>query len=273
MVSVIRLTDIQDRPKLFSTFMLCLLGEIYNSFPELGDADKPKLCIFLDEAHLIFDQASPALLNQIETIVRLIRSRGVGVFFITQTPTDVPDEVLAQLGLKVQHALRAFTPKDRKMIERTAENYPETSYYDVPELLTSLGIGEAIVTALDEKGRPTPLVATLLRAPESRMGVLSPVEIGDIVGRSKLVTSYNREIDRESAYEILTEKMRAAAGNQQPAGGGFQPAASGKRPAAEKEEPSVFEEISRNPMARQIGRTMTRELMRGLLGMLGGRRR
>ena len=206
-VNIIRLTDIQDRPKMFSTFMLCLLAEIYNTFPEIGDQEKPKLVIFIDEAHLIFNQASKALLNQLENIVKLIRSKGVGLFFCTQTPTDVPDAVLSQLGLKIQHALRAFTAKDRQAIKLTAQNYPETSFYNVPEYLTSLGTGEAFVTALDSKGRPTPLVATMMRAPMSRMDILTDTEIKALLDKSVLKTKYNEVIDRESAYEILNAKI------------------------------------------------------------------
>ena len=206
-VNIIRLTDIQDRPKMFSTFMLCLLAEIYNTFPEIGDQEKPKLVIFIDEAHLIFNQASKALLNQLENIVKLIRSKGVGLIFCTQTPTDVPDAVLSQLGLKIQHALRAFTAKDRQAIKLTAQNYPETSFYNVPEYLTSLGTGEAFVTALDSKGRPTPLVATMMRAPMSRMDILTDTEIKALLEKSALKTKYNEVIDRESAYEILNAKI------------------------------------------------------------------
>ncbi len=206
-VNIIRLTDIQDRPKMFSTFMLCLLAEIYNTFPEIGDQEKPKLVIFIDEAHLIFNQASKALLNQLENIVKLIRSKGVGLIFCTQTPTDVPDAVLSQLGLKIQHALRAFTAKDRQAIKLTAQNYPETSFYNVPEYLTSLGTGEAFVTALDSKGRPTPLVATMMRAPMSRMDILTDTEIKALLDKSVLKTKYNEVIDRESAYEILNAKI------------------------------------------------------------------
>ena len=171
-INIIRLTDIQDRPKMFSTFMLSLLAEIYSTFPEQGDSGRPELVIFIDEAHLIFKEASSALLNQIESIVKLIRSKGVGLYFVTQNPTDVPDGVLSQLGLKIQHALRAFTAKDRKAIKLTAENYPISEFYKTDEVLTSLGIGEALISALNEKGIPTPLAATLLRAPMSRMDVL-----------------------------------------------------------------------------------------------------
>ncbi len=209
-INIIRLTDIQDRPKLFSTFMLSLLAEIYGTFPEQGDSDRPELILFIDEAHLIFNEASKALLEQIESIVKLIRSKGIGLYFVTQNPTDVPDAVLSQLGLKVQHALRAFTAKDRKAIKLTAENYPDSEYYDTKEVLTSLGIGEALVSALDEKGRPTPLAATLLRAPMSRMDVLTDTELKDLISSSKLVKKYGDIIDRESAYEILNEKIEKA---------------------------------------------------------------
>nr|WP_157546933.1 helicase HerA-like domain-containing protein [Nonlabens tegetincola] len=209
-VNVIRLTDIQDRPKLFSTFMLSLLAEIYSTFPEQGDSDKPELILFIDEAHLIFDNASKALLDQIESIVKLIRSKGIGLYFVTQNPTDIPDGVLSQLGLKVQHALRAFTAKDRKAIKLTAQNYPETDFYDTAEVLTSLGIGEALISALDEKGRPSPLAATLLRAPESRMDVLTDRELSDLIADSELTDKYNEDINRESAEEILQAKIERA---------------------------------------------------------------
>lgn len=209
-INILRLTDIQDRPKLFSTFMLSLLAEIYNTFPEQGDSDKPKLVLFIDEAHLIFEQASSALLDQVESIVKLIRSKGVGIFFVTQNPADVPADVLGQLGLKVQHALRAFTAKDRKAIKLAAENYPISEFYDTKNELTSLGIGEALVTALDEKGRPTPLAATMLRAPMSRMNILSDEELKELTANSTLAAKYNQEIDRESAYEILTQKIERA---------------------------------------------------------------
>ena len=209
-INILRLTDIQDRPKLFSTFMLSLLAEIYDTFPEQGDSDRPELILFIDEAHLIFNEASKALLDQIESIVKLIRSKGIGLYFVTQNPTDVPNEVLAQLGLKVQHALRAFTARDRKAIKLTAENYPESEYYDTKEVLTSLGIGEALISALDEKGRPTPLAATLLRAPMSRMDVLTEKELTTVINSSRLVEKYGEVIDRESAYEILNKKIEKA---------------------------------------------------------------
>lgn len=262
-ISIVRLTDIQDRPKLFSTFMLQMLAEIYASFPEEGDADQPKLCIFIDEAHLVFQEASAVLLQQIETIVKLIRSKGVGVFFITQNPADVPDSVLAQLGLKIQHSLRAFTAKDRKAIKLAAQNYPITKYYQTEDLLTNLGTGEAIVSVLNEKGIPTPLAHTLVRAPESRMDVLTPVEIDNFINRSALARKYNQVVDRESAYEILNEKIAEAHKNQPVK----QPAASSS--TSRRQEKTAVEQVLGSPAARQIGRTVAAELTRGLLGVLG----
>lgn len=209
-VNIIRLTDIQDKPKLFSTFMLSLLAEIYQQMPEKGDVDQPELVIFIDEAHLIFNEASKTLLDQIETIVKLIRSKGIGIYFITQNPMDIPSGVLAQLGLKIQHALRAFTANDREAIKKTADNFPTSEYYKTDEVLTSLGIGEALVTALNEKGIPTPLVATMMRAPMSRMDVLTESEIQEINNKSKLVKKYSELIDRESAYEMLNKKISLA---------------------------------------------------------------
>ena len=209
-VNILRLTDIQDKPKLFSTFMLNLLAQIYSQMPEQGDSGQPELVIFIDEAHLIFNEATKTLLNQIETIVKLIRSKGIGLYFITQNPTDIPEGVLAQLGLKIQHALRAFTEKDRKAIKSASENFPRTEFYKTDEVITQLGTGEALVTALNEKGIPTPLVVCTMRAPMSRMDVLSQEEIDAIIARSPLAKKYNPAIDRESAYEILTEKLNNA---------------------------------------------------------------
>lgn len=209
-VNIIRLNDIQEKPKLFSTFMLSLLAEIYTTFPEKGDSDKPELVLFIDEAHLIFKEASGALMDQLESVIKLIRSKGIGVFFVTQNPTDVPKEILSQLGLKIQHSLRAFTANDRKAIKLTAENYPISEFYDTKTVLTSLGIGEALISVLDEKGRPTPLAATMLRAPGSRMDILSPEELNSIIGNSSLVAKYNKNIDRESAYELLDHKIERA---------------------------------------------------------------
>lgn len=254
-INIIRLTDIQDKPKLFSTFMLSLLAEIYATFPEQGDSDSPELILFIDEAHLIFKEASKALLNQIESIVKLIRSKGIGLYFVTQNPTDVPDAVLSQLGLKVQHALRAFTAKDRKAIKLTAENYPDSEFYDTKEILTSLGIGEALISALDEKGRPTPLAATMLRAPMSRMDVLTDAELKGVLKQSKLIKKYNEEIDRESAYEILNEKIEKAE----------------KEAEKEKAKPAARKTTSRRKSTRMnpIVKVLTSAtFIRGVLGVM-----
>ena len=266
MVSVIRLTDIQDRPKLFSTFMLQMLAEIYATFPEQGDVEKPELVIFIDEAHLVFEEASKALLDQIEAIVKLIRSKGVGLFFVTQNPTDVPDDVLGQLGMKIQHSLRAFTAKDRKAIKLAAQNYPLTDYYDPAQLLTELGIGEALVTVLNEKGIPSPLVHTLLRAPQSRMDVLSKREINDILEESKLIDKYNEVIDRESAYEILGEKIAEAqkAEHQEELKKQKEKAARSSS-RSRRQEKGMIEKA----MSSSVGKTVVREITRGLLGALG----
>ncbi|MAP55482.1 helicase HerA-like domain-containing protein [Altibacter sp.] len=263
-INILRLTDIQDRPKLFSTFMLSLLAEIYATFPEQGDTGRPELIIFIDEAHLIFNEASKALLNQIESIVKLIRSKGVGLYFVTQNPTDVPDAVLSQLGLKVQHALRAFTAKDRKAIKLTAENYPISTFYKTDEVLTSLGIGEALVSALNEKGIPTPLAATLLRAPMSRMDVLEDSELEELTAHSKLIKKYNETIDRESAYELLNEKIELA--DQEEA-----------KEKARREKEAVERSSSRTTTSRRrrapqnpLVKTLTSPtVIRSVLGILG----
>lgn len=263
MISIVRLTDIQNKPKLFSTFMLQMLAEIYATFPEEGDMEQPKLVIFIDEAHLVFNEASDALLDQIESIIKLIRSKGVGIFFITQNPVDIPDAVLGQLGLKVQHALRAFTAKDRKAIKLAAQNYPITDYYDVDQLLTELGIGEALVTALSEKGNPTPLVQTLLRAPQSRMDVLNKTEIKEILSRSKIIDKYNEVIDRESAYEILNGKIDEFNEEEHQEKLKKQKSKSTSKKSTSRRK-STFEKVS-----GEVGRTVARELTRGLLGVFG----
>ncbi len=260
MINVLRVTDMQDRPKLFSTFMLQLLAELYASCPEEGDMDKPKLILFIDEAHLVFNEASEALLQQIETVIKLIRSKGIGIFFCTQNPQDIPAAILSQLGLKIQHALRAFTAADRKTIKQAAENFPETEFYQTDELLTQLGIGEALVTLLNEKGIPTPLVHTMLCAPRSRMDVLTDGEINQLVASSKLATKYSKEVDSESAYEMLTAKLEEAA-EKSKAIEEEEPKQSG-RP---KKEESFFD----NPVVRQVGRTAASVITRSLLGALG----
>lgn len=259
MVNILRVTDMQNRPKLFSTFMLQLLAELYAVCPEEGDLDKPKLVMFIDEAHLLFQEATPALLQQMETVIKLIRSKGIGIFFCTQNPQDIPASILGQLGLKVQHALRAFTAADRKTIKQAAENFPETDYYKTDELLTQMGIGEALITVLNEKGIPTPLVHTMLGTPRSRMDVLSPLEIDGLVRKSRLAAKYNKTVDRESACEILTAKLNRAAELEQEE---QETKTTAKR---EKKEESFFD----NPVVKQAGRTAASIITRSLLGALG----
>ena len=216
--------------------------------------------MFIDEAHLIFKEASDALMDQLESIIKLIRSKGVGVIFCTQSPVDVPAAILGQLGLKVQHALRAFTAADRKAIKLVAENYPITEFYDVDTLITELGIGEAMITCLSEKGTPSPLVHTFLLAPQSRMDILTPVEQDVLLSKSVMVKKYNQEVDRESAYEMLQQKMSPAEKDDDP---------EKKVSPSKKEEKSVIGEAIDSTVGRQVARTLAREVTRGLLGVLG----
>ena len=209
-VTLLEVADVMDRPRLYSTFVLWMLAQLYEGLPEVGDLPKPKLAFFFDEAHLLFKDASPALLDQIERTARLIRSKGVGVYFVTQAPTDVPSPVLSQLGNRIQHALRAFTPDDADALRKTARTFPMTSHYDVERAITALGIGEAFVTVLSPKGVPTPLAATRLLPPDSRMAPLTPAEIASVVAASPLATRYNQAVDRESAYEIITARLANA---------------------------------------------------------------
>lgn len=256
-INILRLIDLQDRPKLFSAFMLQLLAELYATMPEVGDMDKPKLVLFIDEAHLIFKEASKTLLDQIETIIKLIRSKGVGIFFCTQNPQDVPSAILGQLGLKVQHALRAFTAKDRKDIKLTAENYPLSEYYKADEVITQMGTGEAMVTMLNEKGIPTPLAHVYLMSPRSRMDVLTDIELQNLMMSSTLVAKYNQTIDRESAYELLTKKLETIQEE-------VKAAPAKKTNAKVKEEPSVLEKV----LNSTAGKQMQRSLVRSIFGMV-----
>lgn len=264
-VNILRVANIQSKPHLFSTFMLSLFAEIYMMFPEEGDSGQPKLVLFIDEAHLIFKEATKALLNQIETMVKLIRSKGVGIYFITQLPGDVPEAVLSQLGLKIQHALRGFTAKDRKEISKAIENYPVTRFYDAENLIQNLGIGEAFITALDEKGVPTPLAHTYLISPESRMDVLTEAELTELTSSSALVGKYEQPLNKASAYEMLTNRMENAAQNT---------TASEKRKPA-KEGPDLFETIMKSRAGRTFTTTLAREGAKFVLGMfgLGGRKK
>ena len=256
MINVLRVTDLQNKPKLFSTFMLQMLAELYAISPEEGDLDKPKLVLFIDEAHLIFQEATDALLQQIQTVIKLIRSKGIGIFFVTQNPMDVPASVLSQLGMKVQHALRAFTAADRKVIKQTAENYPETSYYKTNDLITQLGIGEALVTMLNEQGIPTPLADVMLTPPRSRMDILTDAEIDAVVAESKLTAKYNKTVDSESAYEILTGKLTEAAQKT-------------TEKVEERKNVKPQKGFFDNPIVKSVERTAATIITRSLLGALG----
>jgi len=259
-ISILRLIDMQDNPKLFSTFMLKLLSDVYRQFPELGDPPKPKLILFIDEAHLIFNNASKALLNLLDTMVKLIRSKGVGLIFCTQTPNDIPDSVLSQLGLKIQHALRAFTAKDRQAMKLVAQNFPPSEYYNTEQLLTALGIGEALVSALDEKGQPTPLIQCMVRAPESRMGVLSAQEMLSIVAQSTLYPRYSQRLNTPSAAEVL-------AAQKEPEQEVQAKQSTGK---TSDKEPSIFISITKNTLFRQLVRQAFRDMMNAIVKMLKG---
>ncbi len=210
-VSILELRDVMDKPRLFSTFMLWMLAQLYESLPEVGDLPKPKLCFFFDEAHLLFDDASEALMDQVERTARLIRSKGVGIYFVTQAPTDVPSAVLSQLGNRVQHALRAFTPDDADALRKTARTFPTSEFYDVEKTITSLGTGEALITVLSPRGVPSPLAATRLIPPDSLMAPITDTDLAGRVAASLLAGKYGQTIDRQSAHEIITARIAAAA--------------------------------------------------------------
>jgi DNA helicase HerA-like ATPase len=279
-VSLLELPQLQDRPRLFSTFLMWLLADLFEELPEVGDVDKPKLVFFFDEAHLLFDDASKEFLEAIAQTVRLIRSKGVGVFFVTQTPKDVPADVLAQLANRVQHALRAFTPADAKALKATASTFP-MSGYDLQEVLTQVGIGEAVVTVMSERGAPTPVAWTRLRAPQSRMAPADAAVLTAAVGASPLTAKYAEEVDRESAYERLAARLEQPAGTGSPGKGGG-PAGSprpGKAPSGDRQrrtpaprrttpekstaekviESSAFKQLARSAAA-VIGREITRSI-------------
>jgi hypothetical protein len=265
-ITCLELADVQDKPALFSTFMMWLLAELYHTLPEAGDLPKPKLVFFFDEAHLLFDDAPKAFIEQLEQIVRLVRSKGVGIYFVTQTPKDVPDDVLGQLGHRIQHALRAHTPDDEKALRATVRTFPKTSFYDLGETLTSLGIGEAVVTVLGPKGVPTPVVATRLIPPGSRMAPLSEGELAADIAESDLVGEYGRVIDRESAREMLAKRMAETAPVEP------EPAAAEKpRGRAARTVTQVMGGAVLGALGSTIGRTVGREVVRGIFGLLGAK--
>ena len=258
-VSILEVADMQDRPKLFSTFMMWLLAEVYHALPEVGDVDKPKLVFFFDEAHLLFEEANESFLEQIEMVVRLVRSKGVGVFFVTQSPEDVPAKVLAQLGNRIQHALRAFTPDDRKMIEATARTFPITDLYDVATELTSMGTGEGLVTVLSPRGVPTPTVHCIIRPPRSLMAQLDPAAFAAVIGASKLVPDYATDVDPQSAKEMLTARMAEAQAQAQ---------ATQAQTQTAKSQADVWAEIQAK--ARSEGKAQARSAPRSSGRQAGG---
>lgn len=273
LVSVLELPAVQDKPQLFSTFLMWLLADLYNDLPEVGDVEKPKLVFFFDEAHLLFNGASKAFLEAITQTVRLIRSKGVGVFFVTQTPKDVPGDVLAQLGNRVQHALRAFTPDDQKALKATVRTFPNSAY-DLEETLTAIGTGEAVITVLSEKGAPTPVAVTRLRAPESLMG---PVEAGALEGAVKgslLYGRYAEAVDRESAYEKLS--ARQAEAEAEAAAAAAEPKGKARGAGAGAGAGSVAEQVVGSgifkSLARSLGTQIGREISRSVFGTARRRR-
>jgi uncharacterized protein len=261
-ISLLNVSDMQNKPAVFSTFMLALLAEIYQSLPEVGDLDKPKLVFFLDEAHLLFKDASKAFMEQIEQVIRLIRSKGVGIFFCTQMTQDIPATVLSQLGNRVNHVIRAFTPNDVKALKETIKTFPKSSFYKLEEQFTSLGIGQAFITVLNEKGIPTETVITHLAPPASLMAPLSTAEYSDVLKKSDIFHKYKAVVDSESAFEILERRMQKDNEDDQEK----KEANSSPLPRRTKQEKSAFEEVMSSPVAKQVGR----ELVRGVFGMLFG---
>lgn len=266
-VSMLNVSDMQDKPDVFSTFLLSLLAELYQTLPEAGDLDKPKLVFFLDEAHLLFNDAPKAFLEQIEQIVRLIRSKGVGVFFCSQMSQDLPESVLSQLGNRVQHVLRAFTPKDAKGLRDTVMTYPRSDFYKIDETLTSMGIGQALVTVLNSKGIPTEVACTHLVPPVAVMGPLDDFEAKTLMQDSELYRKYCNPVDPTSAVEILNKRIRGNSDDD--VENANKPPVNTPQPVSErsKKEKSVIEEVMSSSVTRSIGR----ELVRGLFGVLFGK--
>ena len=261
-ISLLNVADVQSQPMIFSTFMLALLAEIYQKLPEAGDLDKPKLVFFLDEAHLLFKDAPKAFMDQIEQVIRLIRSKGVGIFFCTQLTQDVPPTVLAQLGNRVHHVIRAFTPNDVQALKQTVKTFPKSEYYDMEKQFTQLGIGQAFITVLNEKGIPTETVVTHLAPPTSVMGPLSAEEYSSQLNNSSLYKKYKESIDPKSAFELLNERIRTREAKEDD-----EPQATTKTSSrTTRQEKSTFEEVMSSPVAKQVGR----ELVRGVFGMLFG---
>ena len=262
-ISLLNVSDIQNQPAIFSTFMLALLAEIYQSLPEAGDLDKPKLVFFLDEAHLLFKDAPKAFMDQIDQVIRLIRSKGVGVFFCTQLTQDVPSTVLSQLGNRVHHVIRAFTPNDVKALKETVKTFPSSEFYEMEKQFTLLGTGQAFITVLNEKGIPTETVVTHLAPPASVMGPVSESEYQSLLSSSDLYRKYKDAVDPQSAFELLNERMKV----QQKEAEEVKEEKAQSRTTSRRQEKSTFEEVISSPMAKQVGR----ELVRGVFGVLFGK--
>ncbi len=261
-ISLLNISDMQTNQMVFSTFMVSLLAELYHTLPEAGDLDKPKLVFFLDEAHLLFKDAPKAFLNQIEQVIRLIRSKGVGVFFCTQQPTDVPDTVLAQLGNRIQHVLRAFTPNDADNLAKVVKTYPKSTYYDINNTLTSLGIGQALITVLNEKGIPTEVAVTHLTPPRAIMGPMPVKEYNDVLQNSDLYKKYKVAVDPESAFEMLEARLKKSQSENLDT-----EEEDVKTPSTRvKKEKSTFEEVINSPILRSIGTQLIRSTFSMLLG-------
>ncbi|HEV2885287.1 MAG TPA: helicase HerA-like domain-containing protein, partial [Jatrophihabitans sp.] len=279
-ISALELAAVQDKPRLFSTFLMWLLADLFSELPEVGDLDKPKLVFFFDEAHLLFSDASKAFLEQLTQTVRLIRSKGIGIFFVTQVPADVPDSVLGQLGNRVQHALRAFTPDDAANLAKAVRTYPKTTSYDLAELLTQLGIGEAVVTVLSERGAPTPVAWTRLRAPRSLMAQLDPAVQAQAVAGSQLLAKYGTPIDRESAYEKLAARLAPAETPAEPPEPAPRTKPAEPPAASPRQEHSgggavadVLGSTAFKSLARSAATVLGREITRSLFGTARRRRR
>lgn len=278
-INILAADELMERPRLYATFLLWLLSELFEELPEVGDPDKPKLVFFFDEAHLLFDDAPKALLQKVEQVVRLIRSKGVGVYFVSQNPIDIPDKILGQLGNRVQHALRAFTPRDKKAVNAAASTFRANPDLDVKQVIGELGVGEALVSTLDSQGIPTVVDRTLIRPPCSRLGPAEVTEREQILARSKFGPRYDESIDRESAYEKL--KMRAEQASQEVEAQAhtdksreYEPAVTPQRRQASRSSrqrsssrQGVFETLCKS-VARTMGREMTRSVVRGILGSL-----
>ena len=259
---------IQSSPRLYATFLLWLLSELFESLPEVGDAEKPKFVMFFDEAHLLFDDAPKILVDKIEQVVRLIRSKGVGIYFISQSPLDIPEEILGQLGLKVQHALRAFTPKDQKAVKTVAETFRSNSEINTRQVITELGVGEALVSILDSEGIPTPVEQILIRPPESRIGPMDNDERSQAISRSPLKGRYDTALDRESAYEMLKERAKQAAIEEETLESKKENEKALKKSNSRRSNRQTPTEAFIKSAARSIGSSLGRRVIRGVLGSL-----